>query len=114
MIRRLDTLYLAALFVGLLPTAGCNKNTPPSFEVVAQRQEQQRLQEQKERTVMVERLKAAAIADDKKQEPIKNLQKQIDDLDVAISDAWSQGKDTRALEKAEDVLEEQKYDLERQ
>jgi hypothetical protein len=114
MIQRLEVLYLVLLLVGALPTAGCKKNASSRSELAAQQQEQQRLQEQKVRTAMVEQLKAAAIAQDAKQEPIRNLQKQIDTLDVQISEAWSKGKDFKALEKAEDALEAQKYELERQ
>jgi len=114
MIRKRDVLYFAALLVGLLPTAGCDKYASPSPEEVAQRREEQRVEDQKERAAMVERMKAAAIAQDKKQEPIKNLQKQIDALDVQISNARSKGKDWRALEKTQEALETQKYELQRQ
>jgi hypothetical protein len=114
MIRKLDVLYLAALLAGLSPTAGCDKYASLSPGEAAQRQEDRRLEDQKERAAMVERMKAAAIAEDKKQEPIRNLQKQIDALDVQISAARSKGKDWRALEKAQEALETQKYELQRQ
>jgi hypothetical protein len=63
---------------------------------------------------MIERLKAAAIAQDKKQNPIRILQKQIDALDEQISEAWEKRKDWRALEKAQEAFEAQKYEVERQ
>ena len=112
MIRKLGLLYSAAVLVVLLPTAGCDRS--PSPEELAQRQEEQRVQDQKERTVLIDRLKAAALAQDQKQAPIRNLQKQIDALDAQISDARSKGKDWRALGKAQESLEAQKYELQRQ
>ncbi len=111
MIRKLDLLYFTALFVGLLPSTGCNRHTSSGPEIVAKRQEAQRLQEQTERAALVERMKAAAIAEEIRQEPIRNLQMQIDALDEQISDAWSRGKDCKALEIAQDALEAQKYEL---
>jgi TolA-binding protein len=110
MIRRLEMLYFATLLAGLLSTAGCDKHASPGPEVG----EAQRLQDQQERAAMADRLKAAAIAQDKKQEPIANLQKQIDALDEQIRDARSKGKDWRTLEKAQEALETKKYELQRQ
>jgi hypothetical protein len=112
MIRKLGLLYSVAVLVVLLPTAGCDRS--PSPEELARRQEEQRVQDQKERDVIIERLKAASLAQDQKQAPIRNLQKQIDALDAQISDARSKAKDWRALGKAQEALEAQKYELQRQ
>jgi hypothetical protein len=113
MVRKLDILYSAILFVGLIPTAGCDRYAAPSPEELAQRQEEQRVQDQKERAVMIDRLKAAALAQEQKQAPIKNLQRQIDVLEAQISDARSKGIDWRSLEKTQEALETQKYELQR-
>jgi hypothetical protein len=114
MIGKLDLLSFITFLGGALATASCEKETSPSLEVLAQRQEAQRLQDQKERAATVDRLKAAAIAQDKKQVAIKNLQNQIDALDKQISDARLKGGDWRGLEKAQETLEQQKYELQRQ
>ena len=112
MIRKLGLLYSAAVLVVLLPTVGCDRS--PSPEELARRQEEQRVQDQKERAVLVDQMKAAELAQDQKQAPIRNLQKQIDAIDAQISDARSRGKDSRALGKAQEGLEAQKYELQRQ
>jgi hypothetical protein len=112
MIRKLGLLYSAAVLVVLLPTVGCDRS--PSPEELARRQEEQRAQDQKERAVIVDQMKAAALAQDQKQAPIRSLQKQIDAIDAQISDARSKGKDWRALGKIQDALETQKYELQRQ
>jgi uncharacterized protein HemX len=111
MIRKLDLLYLAALLCVSLSVTGCGRNSSLDLEAAAQQKEEQRLQDQKERAALVERMKAAALAQEKKQEPIKALQKQIDELDAQITDARSKGKDWRALEKKQEALEAQKYEL---
>jgi hypothetical protein len=109
----LHTFCLPALFAAVLALAGCNKVDPNSPEVAAQRQEEQRLKDQQERAVLAEKMKAAALAREQKQEPIKALQKKIDALDQQISDARSRGKDWRPLAKAQEALEAEKYELER-
>src|SRR2546421_3359059 len=99
MIRRLNILYRVAVLAAVVAVAGCDKFGSSNSDENAQRQEEQRLQDQKERAALVERMKAAAKAQEDKQEPIKRLQKQIDALDQQISDAHARGKDWRALEK---------------
>ena len=113
MIRKLDILYVTAFVAAFLSVSGCEKYSPPSLEIIAQQKEEQRLQDQKDRTAMVERMKAAALVQDQKLEPIRNLQKQIDALAVQISAARSRGKDCRALEKTQEALETQKYEMQR-
>ena len=114
MIGKGRILYLTIILSGALLIAGCDKFGSSSSETEAQRQEGQRLEDQKERAALVERMKAAAIAQEKKQEPIKQLQSQIDALDQQINDARSRGKDWRALEKVQEALEAQKAELQRQ
>jgi len=55
-------LYLTIVLSGSLIIAGCDKFGSSSPETEAQRQEEQRLKDQKERAALVERMKAAAIA----------------------------------------------------
>jgi hypothetical protein len=105
-------LYLTIVLSGSLAIAGCDKSSSPETE--AQRLEEQRLKDQKERAALVERMKAAAIAQEQKQAPIKRLQSQIDALDQQIIAARSRGKDWKALEKAQEALEAQKAELQRQ
>ena len=114
MIRKLDLLYCTVCLTGLPFVTGCEKYASPSPEEVAQQREVQRLDDQKERAAMVERMKAAAVIEDKKQEAMRNLQKQIDALDVQISAAHAIGKDWRPLEKQQEALEARKYELQRQ
>ena len=114
MIRKLDVLYLAAVLASLLPLAGCDKWRSYSEDVPRQDPEGQRLTDQQERAALVERMKAAAKAQDMKQEAIKNVQRKIDAIDDQISDARARGKDWRGLEKAQEALETQKYELQRQ
>jgi len=102
------------LLAGLCLTAGCDEEASPNSQVAAQRQEDQRLLDQKDRAALVERMKAAAIAADKKREPITKLQNQINALDEQITASRSKGKDWRALEKQQEALETQKRELERQ
>jgi hypothetical protein len=112
--RKFGRWYIAVLFVVPFLTAGCEKYGLGSAELAAQRQEEQRVQDQQERAALVDRMKAAGIAQERKQEPIRNLQKQIDAIDERISDARSRGKDCRDLEKTQDALEAQKAELQRQ
>ena len=114
MIGKGRILYLTIVLSGSLIIAGCDKFGSSSPETEAQRQEEQRLKDQKERAALVERMKAAAIAQEQKQAPIKKLQSQIDALDQQIGDARARGKDWRALEKAQEALEAQKAELQRQ
>jgi hypothetical protein len=105
-------LYLTIILSGSLVIAGCDKSS--NSETEAQRQEAQRLEDQKERAALAERMRAAAIAQEQKKEPIKKLQSQIDALDQQIGYARARGKDWRALEKAQEALEAQKAELQRQ
>lgn len=98
----------------MLALAGCNKLDSTSPEVAAQRREEQRLKDQQERAALAEKMKAAALVREQKQEPIKALQKKIDALDQQISDARSRGKDWRPLAKAQEALEAEKYELQKQ
>ena len=107
-------LYLTMVLSVSLAIAGCDKFGSSNSETEAQRQEEQRLKDRKERAALVERMKAAAIAQEQKQAPIKKLQSQIDALDQQIGDARARGKDCRALEKAQEALEAQKAELQRQ
>ena len=113
MFRKLGPLYFTALLCVSVSVAGCGRNSSLDIEALAQQKEEQRLQDQNERAALAERMKAAALAQEKKQEPIRALQKQIDALDVQITDARSKGKDWRGLEKTQEALEAQKYDLQR-
>ena len=114
MIRKLKMVYFATLLAGLCLTAGCDEEALPNSEVTKRRQEEQRLQDQKERAALVEQMKAAAMAADKKREPIIKLQNQINALDEQITAARSRGKDWTALEKQQEALQAQKRELERQ
>jgi hypothetical protein len=113
-IRRFDVLCLAAVLAGLLPLAGCDKWRSYSEDAPHQEAEDQHFAEQKERAALVERMKAAAKAQDRKQEALRNLQTKIDAVDDQISDARRHGKDWRGLEKGQEALEAQKYELQRQ
>jgi hypothetical protein len=113
-IRKLDILYCAAVLAGLLSLTGCDKWRSYREDAPPQDPEDQRLGEKKERSAMVERMKAAAKVQDRKQESIRNLQTKIDAIDEQISDARSRGRDPRGLEKTQEALETQKYDLQRQ
>jgi anti-sigma-K factor RskA len=112
--RKFSRCYIAVLCALLFLTAGCDKYGLGSAELATQRQEEQRVQDQQERAALVERMKAAAVAQDRKQEPIRNLQKQIDAIDDRIGEARARGKDCRDLEKTQDALEARKAELQRQ
>ena len=112
MIGKGRILYLTIVLSGSLVVAGCDKS--PDSETEAQRREEQRLEDQKERAALAERMKAAAIAQEQKKEPIKKLQSQIDALDEQISYARARGKDWRPLEKEQEALEARKAELQRQ
>ena len=104
MIRKLEVYFLAVLTASIV--AGCDDSPDP-----AQVKEEQRLQDQKERLALVEKMKAAALAEEKKKEPIRDLQKKIDALDEQISYARARGKDCRALEAEQEALEARQYEL---
>ena len=108
-----DTFYLPVILAAVIALSGCNKLDSTSPEVAAQRQEEQRLKDQQERAARAEKMKAAAIAREQKQEPIRELQKKIDALDRQISDARSRGNDWRPLAKTQEALEAEKYELEK-
>jgi hypothetical protein len=107
-------LYLTIVLSGTLVIAGCGKSGSSRLEEEAQRREEQRLEDQKERAALAERVKAGAFAQEQKREPIKKLQTQIDDLEQQISYARQRGKDWRPLEKEQEALEAKKAELERQ
>ncbi|MEY2438709.1 MAG: hypothetical protein QOI34_94 [Verrucomicrobiota bacterium] len=113
MTRKFNIFFWPTVLAITLIIAGCDSG-PSSLELAAQRLEEQRTIDQKERAALVEQMKAAAVAQEKKQEPINKLQIQIDALDQQINDARSKGKDWRALEKTQEALEVQKYELQRQ
>lgn len=106
--RNLTHFYFAAILSAMVAMTGCDRSSSVRDEEIAQ---QQRLQDQTDRAALVERVRAAASAQEKKQEAINALQKQIEELDAKISDARSKGKDCRALEKAQEALETKKYEL---
>jgi hypothetical protein len=109
--RNVTPFYFAALFIAVVSITGCGRNSTSGEEAAGQQTEEQRLQDQKERTALVERMKAEALAKEKKQEPIDALEKQIESLDVQIGDARARGKDCAALEKSQETLEAKKYEL---
>ena len=104
-------VYRATVLGTLIASASCDRFGWSNSEQTEQRREEQRLEDQKERDAVVERMKAAAIAQEQKQEPIKKLQTQIDALEEKISDARSRGKDWRPLEKEQEALEAQRDEL---
>ena len=108
------TIFLAPVFAGLLGLTSCHAFRRPPLETPAQQQEAERLKDQKAHADLAEQVTAAAQTQDKKQESIKGLQAQIDALDQQISDARSKGQDCQRLEKAEEDLEAQKFELQRQ
>ena len=112
MIRKASSLYFAVVLFGSLVIGGCDRFF--SSEDGTQRLEEKRLQDQNERAALVEKMKAVSIERQKKQEPIKNLQKQIDALDQQISYARSRGIDWRPSEKTQEALEAKKEELEKQ
>jgi predicted nucleic acid-binding Zn-ribbon protein len=114
MIGKSRLRYLTIVLSACLAIAGCEKFGYSRSETEAQRIEAKRLEDQKERAALIEQVKAAAIAQEQKQAPIKKLQAQIDALQQQISDARSRGKDWRALEKSQEALEAQKAELQRQ
>ena len=108
------TIFLAPVFAGLLGLTSCDAFRRPPLETPAQQQEEERLKDQKAHADLAEQVTAVAQTQDKKQESIKGLQAQIDALDQQISDARSKGRDCQRLEKAEEDLEAQKFELQRQ
>ena len=107
------TLCCVAVVGAMLAVAGCDKSALSNAEL-AQQQEDRRLKDQKDRADLADRMRAEAIAQEKKQEPIKKLQSKIEALDEQISYARQRGKDWRALEREQDALLTQKEELERQ
>jgi len=105
MIRKLEVYFLAVLTA--LIVAGCDDDSPDPVQA----KEEQRQQDQKERLALVEKMKAAALVEEKKKEPIRDLQKKIDALDDQIGYARARGKDGRALEQMQEAVEAQKYEL---
>jgi len=103
---------LACVVVSIM--AGCDQSALSNSEMAAQKKEEQRLQEQKERADLADRLKAQAIEREKKQEPIRQLEIKIAALDQQITEAQQHGRDWRPLEKQQEALQAQKEELERQ
>jgi len=112
--RAFDILVFAVAIGGFVAIVDWNKFRSPGAELIAQQQEEQRLQDQNERAALAEQMRAAAIAEEQKREPIRKLQSQIDALDQQVHDARSKGKDWAPLEKEQEALEARKRELERQ